>query len=239
MLLSCCVNTRCSSERQIHWTALECSSPVLNPPHLVCLCSPAWCLLSYSHHINVPVPASISEYYSPWHPPGIVSFPLAQNPLFTSFCLLSYPEWSLLYISLDYSVWWELWTYIHCFPYGHGLLSLQFTQGITCYEFVFFILFFIFIENRFFSLTIHPDQFPLHPLLQAHFNLPSPIPLHFLFRKGKASKRQQPNRPKQNKIKTKALLLRLDKVTQYEKKKKSQEKAKESEKHMGSQRLEL
>lgn len=92
MLLSCCVNTRCFSERQTHWTALECSSPILNPPHLVCLCSPAWCLLSYSHHINSPVSESISEYYSSWHPPRIFSFPLTQNPLFNLFLFAALPR---------------------------------------------------------------------------------------------------------------------------------------------------
>ena len=131
------------------------SSFVFPPHQLSCSCFHLWILLLL-------------------HPPRVFSFPLAQNPLFTSFCFLSYPEWSLFSISLDRSVWWELWTRIHCFPQGHGLLSLWFTQGITCYEFVFFILVFSFLlKIDSFLLQYIPTSFPsIHS-----FRLPLTSPL--------------------------------------------------------------
>lgn len=82
--------------------------------------------------------------------------------------------------------------------------------------FLYFLLFFIFIESRFFSHTAHPN----HSLLPSAL-LPLPLspdlfPLPFLLGKEQASYSQQANMAKQDTIRQgkHPLRLRLDKATQ-------------------------
>lgn len=57
---------------------------------------------------------------------------------------------------------------------------------------------FFFIENGFFSHTMHPVHNPFHPFQLSSTSLLHALPIPFLFRKEQASKRQKPSKPKQD-----------------------------------------